>query len=91
LEIRHLILSIDQADRDVARHAAVAVDVGRRTVRGHRNAGRRAEVGAPDVVVEDEALCNRKKYFYYLNQACQAGGPRAACSPFASFMRPEHT
>lgn len=63
LEVRHLILSIDQPDRDVARHAAVAVDVGRRAVRGHCNAGRRAEVGAPDIVVEDEALCSRKRRF----------------------------
>ncbi len=76
-----MILSIDQPDRDVARHAAVAVDVGRRTVRGHRNAGRRAEVGAPDVVVEDEALCNRKKIFLLLKSGMSSWWPASRMQP----------
>ena len=63
LEVRHLILSVDKSDCDIARDAAVAVDVGRRAVRGHRDAARRTEVGAPDVVRKDKTLCKEKNIF----------------------------
>ena len=63
LEVRHLILSVDKSDRNVARDAAVAVDVGRRAVRGHSDAARGAEVGAPDVVRKDETLCKETNTF----------------------------
>ena len=49
-------MRVDETDCDVARDAAVAVDVSRRAAGRHRDAGRLAQVRIPDVVVEHKAL-----------------------------------
>jgi hypothetical protein len=45
--------------------------------------GRFRKISAPNKNVEPK---NNKKS---LKQVCQTGGPRAACGPFACFVRPE--
>jgi hypothetical protein len=53
---RHLVVRVDEPNGDVARDAAVAVDVSRRAVGRHGDARRLAEVGVPGIVVEHQAL-----------------------------------
>ena len=56
LQVGHFVVGVDEADGDVSGDAAVAVDVRRRAVGRHRDARRLAEVGAPVIVVEHQAL-----------------------------------
>ncbi len=41
-----------------------------------------------NVVSYGDLIEKRKKYILTIDQACQTGGPRAACGPIACPMRP---
>ena len=42
-----------------------------------------------EIEKEEDSRLFFLKLIFALDQACQTGGPRAACGPFACFVRPE--